>query len=160
MESNIEFFWTGWLTNICVDVVVIITDAKIPQDGSLVEITDCDHVFNPIRSQILSALDRTEIVEGKSFRDIVDDCLHGDDLNKRAKCVCHAVNFNRSIKKGFTWAARWNSTTSPGRTYPTPGSNHTRSPGRKSRVNIIVGKLVADYLLATFGYLIHLQKMT
>ena len=71
--------------------MVVITDAKIPQDGSLVEITDGDHVFNPIRSQILPALDRTEIVEGKSFRDIVDDCLHGDDLNKRAKGVTKSI---------------------------------------------------------------------
>ena len=38
----------------------------------------------------------------------------------------------------LTWAARWNSTTSPGRTYPTPGSNQTSSPGLNSRVNIIL----------------------
>jgi hypothetical protein len=38
-----------------------------------------------------------------------------------------------------TWAARWNSSTSPGRTWPTPGSNHTRSPcRRKKKLNITI----------------------
>jgi hypothetical protein len=35
-----------------------------------------------------------------------------------------------------TWAARWNSSTSPGRTWPTPGSNHTRSPCRRKKNKI------------------------
>jgi hypothetical protein len=35
-----------------------------------------------------------------------------------------------------TWAARWNSSTSPGRTWPTPGSNHTRSPCRRTKNKI------------------------
>ena len=31
-------------------------------------------------------------------------------------------------KAKLTWACLWNSMTSPGRTYPIPGSNQTRSP--------------------------------
>ena len=34
---------------------------------------------------------RAKVVEGKSLIDIVDDCLHGDDLNKRAKDVTKSI---------------------------------------------------------------------
>ena len=44
------------LTNIGVDVAVVIADPQVPKNGRLVEVGEGNHVIHPILAQILAGL--------------------------------------------------------------------------------------------------------
>lgn len=61
-EKEIIFSWTWYLiviiqdTYISVDVVIVVADAQVPEDGCLVEVGQSDHIVDTILPQILAAL--------------------------------------------------------------------------------------------------------
>ena len=75
--------WT--LTDVGGYVAVVVSDPEVPEDGGLVEVAQRDHVVNTILAEVLTGLDRTEVVERERLGDVVDHRLDRDHLELAMK---------------------------------------------------------------------------
>ena len=46
-----------WITNVWVNVLIVVSDSEIPEDGGFIEVTQGDHILNTIGTQVLSGFD-------------------------------------------------------------------------------------------------------